>query len=261
MSDWLMNVGGLLSGIGSGASAVFNALSQDKANRQNLRLQEKTWRREDSAVQRRAADLKAAGINPLLAAGQAAVSGPAVRVEAPRVERQAVSGLGDALMDLVRGNVQIAQTQAQTELVKAQAQNAGTSGALLEIQKSVAEATAQADIDRSRSLAESAGYKAKLDKFESFIETAINGGSAILEKLPGGPSPVSRSQFGDSLMYAKKLVEANSNLNKLEQNLIALSSAGMLNKVTEEFVSTHPGYAQGVNEYLKVLGLGVQIAK
>ena len=44
--------------------------------------------REDNAVQRRAADLKAAGLSKTLAAGGAAQAGPVVATQAPQRERR-----------------------------------------------------------------------------------------------------------------------------------------------------------------------------
>jgi len=58
---------GLFDMIGNlGATATTNAMQYG--------LQKETWKREDNATQRRAADLKAAGLSPVLAAGQAASS-------------------------------------------------------------------------------------------------------------------------------------------------------------------------------------------
>ena len=49
----------------------------------NIYQQEHSWNREDNSVQRRAEDLRKAGMNPQLAAGSAASSGPVVSTSVP----------------------------------------------------------------------------------------------------------------------------------------------------------------------------------
>lgn len=112
-SDYLQGVGlDMFAGVpfvGPGLEAARRAM-----------LQGAVWEREDNAVQRRAADLKAAGMSPLLAAGASAGNGPLV----------SSGGLGSganstmaALGTLAQMNVakaSIGKTVADTKLVEAQ---------------------------------------------------------------------------------------------------------------------------------------------
>lgn len=270
MGDWLSGIASIGSGLLSGVSNVFSALSQQdianknlemqkQTNAQNVAMQQQAWSREDSAVQRRAADLKAAGINPLLAAGSAASSMPAVHLSAPQRSEQATGvpqGLGDALMSSVRGFYQIAQTQAQTDLIRQQTANAGTQGALLETASRVASATADADIAKAKAVSESAGYQASLDRFNSYLETRFSSTGAYYSQSLGkeGMSGVDVTDPAFStLMAARKILALNQDLTDAEKNGIALKVAGIQSKILEDFSKFSPGDAQGVKAWLDAL--------
>lgn len=75
-------VAGLAEGLFQGGINVWRARKEDEWNQINFdyqkALQQQIFEREDNAVQRRMADLKAAGLNPNLAAGSAANAGSVV---------------------------------------------------------------------------------------------------------------------------------------------------------------------------------------
>ena len=100
--------GGILGSINTGYNIHTNKRDYDYQKA----LQQKIFQREDTAIQRRMADLEAAGLNPNLAAGQGASAGAVVS----RSNTNDVN-MGAAL-DMIQAVNNIRQQKQQTENAK-----------------------------------------------------------------------------------------------------------------------------------------------
>jgi CxxC motif-containing protein len=127
----LLGVLGAATGIAGGISDIWSSNRQNQIAQDNLdwqkAMQEEAWAREDTAVQRRAADLEAAGMNPVLAAGQGASSSSPITLQNPQIK----SPFGN-LQNRVQAQQQMAKSNAEIELINSQAQSVKSDTALKE---------------------------------------------------------------------------------------------------------------------------------
>lgn len=107
-----MEIDDLLSGLAGFGNTVYNLFTNKRDFDYQKALQQQIFNREDTAVQRRMADLQAAGLNSNLAAGSAAGAGSVVS----RSNTNDVN-MGSAL-DMLQAVNNIRQQRQQTENAK-----------------------------------------------------------------------------------------------------------------------------------------------
>ena len=119
--------GNILGGVAGVAGAGLNFASQQDNLAYQKWAQTKSWAREDNAVQRRAADLQAAGLSKTLAAGSAAQTMAPIRTDAPQVNTESLqkgfSSMADAAqmyMSLTAQKAQIDKTIEENKLLRLQ---------------------------------------------------------------------------------------------------------------------------------------------
>lgn len=96
--------------LGSLGSSILSAFGIESSNARNERLMREQWNREDTAVQRRVADLRAAGLSPTLAAGGSASSASPVTMHSPL---SSFADFGRTLLDAANLNKSLSLADSQ----------------------------------------------------------------------------------------------------------------------------------------------------
>nr|WAE43341.1 MAG: DNA pilot protein [Microviridae sp.] len=126
-------------GIGQGFVGQENLTAQQQNYQYQQALQQEMFNRDDDAVQRRQADLEAAGLSPTLAAGSSAEAGPVIQTSAP--QRPAGPGLNLDLasqaLALMSADANIDKTRQDTDTSAALASKYDSEQKLTELQTSV----------------------------------------------------------------------------------------------------------------------------
>lgn len=123
-ADIAAGIAGAASGLVQAGVNVWRGLKQDEWNERNFdyqkALQQQIFEREDNAVQRRMADLKAAGLNPNLAAGSAAGAGSVVGRASTSVNDINVGNPVGTALDMASHVAQLRNQREQNQILENQ---------------------------------------------------------------------------------------------------------------------------------------------
>jgi len=221
-------IAGAISGTVNSGISIYNAVQQHQKMEYDKGIQQQIFAREDNAVQRRVADLEAAGLSKTLAAGSAANAGVSVPVQAPQVDASKMDVAMNAIAALTN-LAQIRKLSAETQEAQANTSRAVSQGKLFDAQSTAVDSQIADNLARA--------YQAREIGAEASRRDASFYGSQ--KDLNRANSGLSRSNVD--------LNKIHGNLYKMQMDKIAsdILTAQMERVMT--LVDLQKYYATGIN--------------
>lgn len=178
---------GILTAITSAIGGFMDQDSRNKQAKMNYMLEKERldWDKDrwQNAVTTRVADMKRAGLSPVLAVGSPS-AGPTINTGAPQMRKQFnMSGILQRSMQALSTGTQMQQADAQSRLLNAQATKAEKESEFIEAEKRIKLASARLDYDYQQRTLESSIAKVIDERLITRHKLMSSGAQATIDEL------------------------------------------------------------------------------
>lgn len=228
---------------------MLDSLANFAIAQQNLsqmkKTQEETWKREDNAVQRRVADLKAAGLSPTLAAGSAASS--AVTAAPQNTYNSAVLDKVANIVSVKQGLENVRKTEAEVKNINASTSKTEAEKQILfnqnilfpELKKQAELKTAIENENRIKAKYENSTNETKRQLLEEQLDTAKENVTKLQAEIAGLRAS----------NYAANLTNYYSYHSGMPKEIMSSMASGSFGKILNFILPFSNKLAQGMDPF------------